>query len=108
MDAIINAMVEAMEQSIQDDPEGEGYWRMGQNGGAFRVTTRFTRNPNLSNNGGDYDFYMVFWEEQDGIHAMEDTSCNLDFDWGFREVTYPTAQTLDELVKRARARLLSK
>lgn len=73
----------SMSASVEDDEQHKGHWSLSEDGQRLVVTTRFSRNPNLSSNGGDYYFYDIFEIAGDCVIESEDTSCDIDWDWGF-------------------------
>lgn len=89
LNSILNDIQTAMLSSIEDG-NGEGSWEIRPN--FISVTTRFSRDPQRSNNGGEYYFYRRFKIVPGGIKAWDDWSADWDYaDWGGTEDFYPIA-----------------
>lgn len=83
---LIADIVSAMLESVKDDPNAKGDWFVSKDGQYARVTTRFSRNPSLSSNGGEYYFYRTYFVEIAGVVALETWSADFDFERPSRDV----------------------
>lgn len=77
---LINDMVQSMMESVNDDPKNSGFWRIIPTNGidVLHVTTRFSRDPSRSNNGGDYYEYRMYSIQDSGVLAINDWSCDIE------------------------------
>lgn len=73
---LLDDMVRAMSDSVRDDPDGQGCWRIIKD--VLHVTTRFSRDPSRSRDGGDYYEYRLFSIQHAGVLACNDWSCEIE------------------------------
>lgn len=75
--SLLHDIVTAMLQSIEDDADHKGYWSVDRDGKSASITTTFSRDPRMSNNGGSYYFYQTYSIEAQGVLTKEDWSCDI-------------------------------
>lgn len=89
-------LVPDIEATAERNPDGV-HTNMLRDG--IRVYTRTSRRPELSNNGGDYDFYTDYIVNSDGrVIAVEDWSADWEYtDYRSSTIYVYGKHTVDEL-----------
>lgn len=102
---LLKDMVQAMTDSIDDDPDGKGFWRIIK--GVLHVTTLFSRDDNRSRNGGDYHEYRLFSVHNSGVFAVNEWSCEIspmsEYGIDFPSLYRLDIKDLDPVLDRAEA-----
>ena len=71
------------------------------------ITTRWSRDPSRSNNGGEYFMYSRYRPLEDGRVIHETGSSYEDADWEMEEIFGLSSDSLERIAELARLRILA-